>query len=93
MNNTEQQVLIETIRAEAEAKHAQYPQYKGHWDGWFLIRMTRRVRSKLGVAFEKGEIALAKEDDFPDGPRQMFVAYSRRNNVDTLIGFDKAKRV
>jgi hypothetical protein len=92
--------LIETLtsrfRAEAEAKHAQYPQYKGHWDGWGLVQVTRRVKTKCGEAFKKGEIALGKRDEPVVDPtlhpetlaqlnRPSYTVYSRSNGIDTLV--------
>lgn len=85
MNNTEMQSLINTIRAEAEAKHAKYPQYKNHWDGWFLVRITRKIETKAGLCFDKGEIALATHDE--DGG---YTVYSRKTTYNTLVGEDKA---
>lgn len=34
----------DTLRQQADAKNAQYPQYRGHWDGWTLGVMTRKLR-------------------------------------------------
>lgn len=75
-----------TTRAEvieqAEAAHAQYPQYRGHWDGdeWVLVQFKRRVTTKLGDAFLPGDITLARMDDdtYP-------TAYSLRNRIDTSV--------
>ena len=78
----------------AETQNARWPQYAGHWrtPEWYLVRVTRRVATKLGVAFEQGDIALARWDQ-PDprdealfGPRRPFLtAYSARNRIDTSI--------
>ena len=75
------------LKAEAEAAHAQFPQYKGHWDGWKLARITRRIRTKLGVAFEPGDVVLAKDETIPDpaGDQRAVVAYSFRNKADTSL--------
>ena len=37
-----------TIIAFAERTHAQYPQYKNHWDKYRLGRMTKFVAFKCG---------------------------------------------
>lgn len=90
MTKTTQQATITALRTEAEAKHADYPQYKGHWDGWFLIDITHRVVGRLGTSFEKGDYALAKVDETrPDA----FTAYSTRTGWDTLVPMTKAVRV
>src|SRR5262245_24018887 len=78
----------------AEAALARYPQYAGHWDGpeWFLIRLTKRVRTKLAVAFEPGGITLAKVDQLDarffgpgETPRPFTTAWSQRNRIDTSV--------
>ena len=59
---TSTQAVLDSLarmrRREAEAKHAQYPQYVGHWDGWRIAEITRTVRTKLGTAFEAGDLVL-----------------------------------
>jgi hypothetical protein len=50
--------IADRIRAQAVAAHAQYPQFAGAWDGWTLMRITRPVRTKLGVAFVADELVL-----------------------------------
>ncbi len=80
-----QQTDVETIRqtlvAQAEAQLAQYPQYRGHWDGWRVGRITRDVKTKLGVAFKRDDVVLYTDDR---GAR-FVTAYSFRNRVDTSI--------
>lgn len=83
--------------ANAEAATAQYPQYRGHWDGpeWTLIRLKRRVKTKLGVAFEEGEIALATlraaepEYDLPEA----WTAWSVSNRINTSVPLGWAEEV
>lgn len=69
----------------ADARHAQYPQYVGHWDGgeWQIGVIHRRVRTKLGVAFEAGDVVLWR--DQRDEENSYLTAYSVRNEVDTAI--------
>lgn len=84
-------VLRATIVAQAAERHAPYPQYAGHWDGqeWQLVTITKRVKTKLGVAFEAGEVALARADrvgGYPHPKGWTFVtAYSVRNGIDTSV--------
>jgi hypothetical protein len=51
-----------TITAEliaaAEASHAKYPHYRGHWDGWVPVRIRRNLRSRGAPIATKGEIVL-----------------------------------
>ncbi len=97
---------LKNLREKARTSHAQYPQYAGHWDGpeWVLVRVTRRIRTKLGVAFERGELALARrtppETDSSLSPailaemnRPSWTAYSVRNRADTQISLEAAREV
>ncbi len=53
----------ETLRAEAERSHAQWPQYRNHWDGWRVVEVTKRQTGKgRRVQFEAGDVALAEPD-------------------------------
>lgn len=73
----------DVIRAAEEA-HARYPQYRGHWRGpeWKLVLVRRTVRTKMGVAFERGDVTVAR----PDPCHPCYVtAYSLRNAVDTML--------
>ena len=85
-----QQNLRKDIAAIAAWQHSQYPQYKGYWDGpeWVLVRVTRNVRTKLGQAFTKGEIALAKPDVLEGKP--VWCAYSLNNHCNTIIDRNRA---
>jgi hypothetical protein len=79
-------------RADAEAAHAAYPQYVGHWTGWTLVEITEQVRTKSGIAFEPGDLVLANPKCW--GP--MFVTcYSYRNRINTSVpsSFVRAIRV
>jgi hypothetical protein len=66
------------IREVAERDNAQYPQYRGHWDGWTAVKFTKRVKNKRGmVAFEPGDISILS----PDGTK----SYSWRNKIDMEV--------
>jgi hypothetical protein len=76
------------LTGDAIATHSKYPQYKDHWDGWGLCRVLVRVKTKAGVAFERGDLALYKverRDTFGEPPL-VVTLYSNRNGVDTTIG-------
>jgi hypothetical protein len=75
--------LRRAVEAAAEAEHAAYPQYVGHWAGpeWVLVRLTRRITTKLGLAFERGDVTLGKR-----GPiTGEWTVYSLRNGIDTAV--------
>lgn len=82
------------VIATANAQNAGYPQYAGYWDGpeWFVVRITKTVKTKMGVAFDAGEITLARwsrmdpRDLAVVGPRPLFVtAYSIQNRINTSV--------
>lgn len=83
--------ITRAIIAEADAAHAAWPHYRNHWSGseWFLVRITHRVTTKTGRAFEKGDITLAQADR--NGP--WLTAYSRRNRIDTSVPALWAERI
>lgn len=69
----------------AELQHVPYLQYQGHWDGreWEVKQMTRRLVTKMGVAFEPGDWVLCKKEG--SGVWTRWTAYSFRNACDTAI--------
>lgn len=75
--------------AEAEQQNAQWPQYRGHWSGpeWDLYIVRRDVKTKLGLAFRRGQVALGKESGvIESGPytgQKSFTLYSSLNKCDT----------
>jgi hypothetical protein len=92
--------LRRALITEAAAAHAQYPQYEGHWDNWRVAEITRRVRTKMGVAFQAGDLVLVAPQTttekvaprsrqpiaYEDWPTKEFAtAYSRRNGIDTAV--------
>lgn len=82
----------EQIVEQAALAHAEYPQYDGHWDGpeWFLVKFTRRVRTKSGVAFEPGDVSIARS---PEDGDEYPTAYSLRNKIDTSVDWDHFVRL
>ena len=79
----------ESLRAIAAAQVAQYPQYKNHFTGYRLVRVKRDVTTKAGLAFARGEYAIATErkDELPGLPSsgKFVTVWSRRNQVDTSV--------
>lgn len=68
----------------AEELNKRYPQYAGHYDGWFLVKVTRFVETKLGKAFYVGDVTIAKVNDVPDSVGDLTV-FSFRNVCDTAL--------
>lgn len=76
-----------SLIAEAAAKMAPFPQYRGKFDSYILVRVKRRIRTKMGIAFDRGEIAIASAETRPEGPNDIIcrTVWSRRNSCDTLV--------
>jgi hypothetical protein len=70
------------LLAQADADHAQHPQYANYWDGWRVVEVTAQVRTKLGVAFEPGDLALAAP---PETVAPFRTVYSTRNKINTSV--------
>ncbi len=88
-------MLKQDIIDQAAADHAQHPQYQGHWDGedWYMVVFTKRVTTKMGIAFEAGDVTIAHgpagEDEYDTFP----TAYSLRNKIDTSVRWNSFQRV
>lgn len=78
-----------SLRATAIAQVAQYPQYRNHFDDYRLVRIKHDVKTKMGLAFARGEFAIAteKKDEIPGLPSsgRFVTVWSRRNQVDTSV--------
>lgn len=75
----QKQTLMET----AQLAHEQYPQYSGCWAAadWKLVRVNRQVKTKLGVAFEAGDISLGRRNWLLGD----WTVYSVRNQINTVL--------
>jgi len=84
---TDTKATLEFLKATAAAQVAQYPQYAGHFDRYVLARVKRDLRTKLGLAFAKGEfVAVAPDGHFNLPNTTKFrTAWSRSNKCDTSI--------
>ena len=84
------EIVSKGVREDAASKHAQYPQYEGHWDGdeWYVVRLKRAVRTKMGTAFVKDELTIARDPDGRErevGLPDSVCAYSLSNRIDTWV--------
>jgi len=66
----------------------------GHWQNWRLVEITGRVETKMGVAFEPGDVVLCK----PAAAARLAVdmvpsvtCYSHRNGIDTQVPGHKVR--
>lgn len=84
--------VADVVRTAAYGFHAAYPQYEGHWDGpeWKVVRIRSRVVTKMGVAFEAGDVTIARREgvDWFTSQQPRWVAYSWRNAIDTAVGYE-----
>jgi hypothetical protein len=84
--------IANTIRARAEADHASYPQYAGHWNGWVLVEVTKVIKTKMGQAFRKGEMSIAKRET--EGELAgTWTVYSISNRCDTAVNAKNVRTV
>lgn len=79
------QALAAEVRRVAEAAHAAFPQFHGHWDGWKLGRMTRDLETK-GGRIAGGDIVLFREAKVAWAPRRPdLTVYSIRRGWDVSV--------
>lgn len=74
--------------AEGRVDSTKHPQYRGHWSGdeWVRVRIKRNVTTKMGRAFDKGEVTIGRVSDLDDGDdREFFTCFSWKNSMDTLL--------
>jgi hypothetical protein len=89
MQNINLAVTLQRLQETAAAQVTQYPQYKNHFTSYRLVRITRDVKTKMGLAFTRGEFAIAteKKDELPGLPSsgKFVTVWSRRNQIDTSV--------
>jgi hypothetical protein len=89
MSNIDLSAILTRLKETATAQVAQHPQYKGHFMSYLLVRIKCDVKTKAGLAFARGEYALAtpKKDELPGLPSsgRFVTVWSRRNQVDTSV--------
>jgi len=89
MNSIDLPATLKSLMATATAQVARYPQYTGHFTSYRLVRIKRDVKTKMGLAFARGEYAIATEvrDELPGLPSsgKFVTVWSRRNEIDTRV--------
>jgi hypothetical protein len=92
------EAIKNTLRAAAGYALAQYPQYQGHWDNHQLCIVTKTIKTKMGVAFKKGDLALfapveseSNGKEFADCDK--VTVFSHRTGCDTIISRNSIKTV
>jgi hypothetical protein len=89
VNATPRREQAEFVRRFATERHRSYPQYAGYWSApsWRLVKITRRIVTKLGVAFEEGDVTLGAIRLTTDG----WTVYSLRNACNTIVSYGVAE--
>ena len=89
MQNIDLAATLNSLKATATAQVAQYRQYKNHFTTYRLVRVKSDVKTKAGLAFARGEFAIAteKKDELPGLPSsgKFVTVWSRRNQIDTSV--------
>lgn len=47
-----------TLIAEADAEHAEFPQYRNHWNQWIAVRALRDIKHRGMVVVPAGDAVL-----------------------------------
>lgn len=85
--------MLEMIRSQFYAQHADHRQYDGHVDGreWSVVKMSQDLTTKGGEHFKRGDVAMVSEHhDGIFGTR--FTFYSIRTGMLVRTMFLPAKR-
>ncbi len=89
MANIDLSATLTSLKVTAAAQVGQCPQYTGHFASYRLVRLKCDVKTKAGLAFARGEYAIATErrDELPGLPSsgRFVTVWSRRNKVDTSV--------
>ena len=89
MQNIDLAATLKSLLAIAASQVSQYPQYRNHFASYRLVRVKSEVKTKMGLAFAKGEFAIATEetDELPGLPSsgKFVTVWSRRNQIDTSV--------
>lgn len=85
--NATPEAIRRNIIAHAAKAHEDLPQYDGAWEDWTLVEVTGTVRTKLGLAFEKGDITIGRyEQGLGMAYPGRWTLYSIRNGINTAGG-------
>jgi hypothetical protein len=87
MNAEEYDRTRTALVALAVARHAQYPQYDGHWDDWVLVVVAKNVELKGGRGLEFWQVSigtLEPADQYSPEPTWSVYSPQRNSNVGRL---------
>lgn len=84
----------EALKTAATIQIRHWPQYRGHFDNYVLVRICKNVKSKLGQSFVQDELAIADpvvydtQRTLPSGrvkAYQVITVWSMSNRCDTNV--------
>lgn len=89
MSNVDLHATLRHLQNTAIEQVAQYPQYRGHFASYRLVKIKCDVKTKAGLAFKRGEYAIATKnhEEMPKLPSsgRFVTVWSRRNKIDTSV--------
>lgn len=87
MPNVDLTVTLKHLQETAAAQAAQRSQHTGHFEDYRLVRLTEDVTTREGLAFKKGEYAIAIMPPEPKLPSsgKFATVWSRRNKIGILV--------
>ena len=88
MANIDFTATLESLKTVAARQIEQHPQYRGRFASYRLVRIKCDVKTKMGLAFARGEYAIAIDQD-PEPNRvrceKFITVWSKRNQIDTSV--------
>ncbi len=84
-NSRSKQSMLAVLKQRAAAQVAMYPQYNGHFRSYVLCRIRADLKTKMGLAFKEGEVAICDPQVGFGGSPSFRNVWSMRNAVDTSV--------
>jgi hypothetical protein len=81
----------ELLIAKANAQMAKWPQYLGLFDDYIVVKIKTNVKTKMGLAFVKGEVTIAKPKIRNEFGVLGWCVYSFSNQCNTIINANKVE--
>lgn len=50
------------LQVQAADQVSRFPQYRGHFDEYKMVQIKRAIKTKMGLAFDQDEFAIAKPE-------------------------------
>lgn len=76
---------LDTLIALAKIQKSKYPQYDGHFDNYELVRFATNFSTRMGLAFSKGEDAIARPQTQAEREEGIRTVYCHITRLDTSV--------